>query len=361
MCTPLAAAGIGLQGIGMLANNQAGGRYARAQQDAIDRDVKISREQFDDRNQRIIGASGESLQDTRRGYDIMLDTISNRRGIDRDTRFKRGEAATEFNKLTAGARERQAGYRAEGDAVVDDAVGAMDFGKREAGRKNSANYRDALTQGTITAPSPTLGQGSPDVIARDFAEMAAGKVGQARAAGTAAATADSYGDALRTGDETIDTAEEGISRIGRTSDRDLSSLNPALAVHGGAYDRALSLGSAKIKDLLEKNAGKASFTEDRANRIVNQSMDNETTSASILDSWVGALNGSSSNYEEALRRNAQIKLQGMPRTSSLGNLFGAIGAGLSPYAASGQGPSWGSVTRFFSPHSWAGGSGAAAP
>lgn len=346
----------------MAANQSAARSYSRTSQAALDRDTEISRKQFDDRSGRLSEASATNLARARAGYDernqtqrdterslsdLMISTSNARRGIENDIQLEQGKAAAGYNAETAAARERQAGYGAEGRAAVDNMVGGFDFASRAGEREALAAARDAGTQAAISDQPVDTG-GVSGAIARAVKEAVAAKVADQRDLGTRGAKVASYGDLLRTGDERIDTGGEAIADISRRSGYDLAGLDARLKPFARRYDSVVDLGQARLSDILEMNKSEADFLTERGNRVIQSSADNETTLASILDQYTGGMNAASSNYEEALRRNAQIRLNGTSRTSPIGQLFTTLGGAVGNYAAAGRGPTWSQVGSVFS-------------
>lgn len=364
MCTPMAAVSAGATLVSAAAQSRQANANARATQAEVDRQTATSREEFDDRNTRLIQADNE-LRDLSRGeYErqrdarrtaesevarILTDAVSTQRDIGRRTQTEKAAAGTSYNELLGGARERQAGYAREGDAAVDETLALFDFGTSETARLASADKRDRTIQSNIKVPQGVDAMGDvPAVLARRLQSDQAEAVGRARSVGTAGAKMASYADALRRSDENLQDGSEDLNMIGRKANRDLTTLGAGLKPYQTAFETADMMGRLDIENTLAAAERESAFRETLGTRIIGESTDYEADRAAAIDDYVTTLNSSSSAYEEALRRNAATRLSGMPKTSTVGNLFGAIGSGTAAYAANGQGPSWGKVGSYLS-------------
>lgn len=362
MCTPMAAvSAVASIGSAAMQSRQAN-KNAAATQAEIDRQTTNSQELFDDRNTRLIEANDDQFRISGEEYDlrrgerrsteseiarIMSDAVRTQSDIEARAFGEQAEAARSYNELLGGARERQAGYAEEGDKAVNFTVSEAGFEASEEARALASAKRNKAIQDNITAPGANDAMGRvPGAVARAFSQQADEGVSRARSVGAAGARVASYADSLRRADEVLSDGSEDLAAIGSKANRDLKKLGSSLTPFTIAHDSAGKIADLDIANVLAASERATDFEAERGGRVIEESADYETAQSAIIDDYVTTLNSSSTAYEEALRRNGQVRLSGLPKTSTLGGLFGALGSGTAGYASAGQGPSWGKVGSY---------------
>ncbi|WPZ36702.1 hypothetical protein T8K17_11205 [Thalassobaculum sp. OXR-137] len=361
----MAAVSAAATGASAIAQSRQANANAAATQAEVDRQTNYSRELFDDRNNRLIEANDEMFGVSGEQYDIrrterrdteseiariLGDAVRTQGDIEARVAGEKNEAAGGYNALLAGARERAAGFAREGDAAVDNTVKMADFSTSEAARLESAARRAGVIEGNInTGPSyiDVMGDVPAAVAKRLQADRKTG-VDRARAVGTAGANVASYADNLRRTDEVLQDGSEDLAAIGSKANRDLKKLGAGLTPFQVSYEGAEKVGEFDIANVLAASERQAGFEAERGGRVIQASSDYETSRGAIIDDYVTSLNSSSTAYEDALRRNGQIRLSGLSNSSPMAGLFGAIGSAAGGAASGGRGPSWGKVGSYLS-------------
>jgi hypothetical protein len=254
--------------------------------------VDVSREEFDKRAARQDGLNSEIFGLQRGGYD---ERMAAERGYDatqaeaRGTGLslyeqalealgvKRASAAEDANQAIEAYRQQQAGYRAQADTTVDQAIAQA--GNSIADQEADAARRAALVASTITAPTAPLVTSGNAVIAADAARQTQEAVDRSRAEGTQAAKLASYSEVPRTfgrqamtlGDalQGIDL-QSGISRTKLASDLTIPRIQVVNATAGARSDidfaQADMENKIKLGDMLRQ--GTIANSADYENAVV---------------------------------------------------------------------------------------------
>lgn len=387
MCSPLAVAAVAVQGAGMVMQNSAEKKAAKAQQSAMNRQVGLAAEEFDRRTgyanlsddrtgdylDQGFKARGDNASQTfdalstadtaanDRNYDAGLGDVFKRAGIFNTAQRENADASAEYDTVVAAERARQAGFRDTADNLVNTGIGNSGMPAFTQAQDTAIGDRTALMDQTRTPQSiaDVFANQSPAVqeaLARKQSEVS-GTLATEGAAGAKIAAA---GDALTSGNRTAETLGENLDTLNMQSENSLAALPSAVAP--AAYGRRNAMATANDQAALQSSETgnrlklsemqrlrdtvplqqAASAVDEALKNFYDRNLQSEANySANMI--------GSSTNYEDANRDATNYKIANTRAYNPIGQAFSAAGNALASYSASnpGQGPGWSDVGGWF--------------
>lgn len=385
MCEPIST-GLALASTagGTYLNSRAASRARASNQAAVDRQTDMSREEYDTRRRLtnenyerdFTRSSGEydkrvrttdesearirdatrqgrqeqtqaELDDIARSTDVIMRAIGGRRAAT-GAAYDEREAARQIGEgLRTAESGRQRDFQKSADAAVDRGTTDLGYASAEAGRGVSAAQRVADIAGTVNAPGAIDLNISDAGRAAIAAEQARG-AGRARAVSNAGATVASYGDLLDTSANRVDalkgdlrsldtkakismapletelgTADLRFRQAGDRAEDKIGSISDAM--EGGLRDSAQQKRVVQIPSAY-RQASLADSIAQLNDSLVGSSVDFETGMGDSSGRYIGAVNGSSANYENAMRGLTDMRIRSTPSTSMLGGLLQQLGS-----------------------------------
>jgi len=385
MCEPISTSlALASTAGGTYLNSRAASRAAASNQAAVNRQTDMSREEYDQRRRlsnenyerdftrssgeydkrvrttdesdariRDVNREGQQVQtqaeldDIGRSTDVILQAISGRRGVTNQAYDER-EAARQLGEALRGAESgRQREFQKNADQTIDRGIADTGYASAEAGRGASRLQRSADIGGTVTAPA-TVDINVSDAIKQAIASEQAKGAGKARAVADAGATVASYGDLLDSGANRLATLKGDLSGLDTKARISMAPLETELGMADLKYRQAGDRAEDKIGSIADAMDGglresaqrkrlvqvpaayrQASLADSIAqlnDNLVGSSIDYENGSNASSGRYIGSINGSSSNYENAMRGLTDMRIRSTPSTSMLGGLLTQLGS-----------------------------------
>jgi len=279
------------------------------------------------RDSSAASANTNAIRDARLGRDATRDT-----------------AAQRYSEILAGANQRQAGFRAEGDSIASDLVAAFTPGAFEGRRADATAARDALAATAASPSSPTASLPMSGAGKAAYSRYAGKGLADAAAENTAKSRVASYGDAVDAGGRTIDRGNERTAFVTDAARRALAPLGAELGAQSLTYNNAADTYAGRTRaadaDLDAALGLSATEAQGKGRAISRYGADMDAA----LAAFFGGKIGSTGSRGDALIGANDTRLAGTNSASM--NLENGM-QGITQFRMANSGPGiWGTLSQF---------------